>query len=109
MFFTSGIVLLTLTINGTTTGWLITKLGMAKENEMSKKMLRQVLDMHDSKASEFIKKWKAERTEHGDHSSNLLNSPEFNFTQLKKTRAKLIEDVKLKKMEKKYPKMTSND
>ena len=44
MFFTAGIVLLTLVVNGTTTGWLITKLGMANENEMSKRMLRQVLD-----------------------------------------------------------------
>ena len=49
MFFTSGIVLLTLIINGTTTGMVIRKLGLAKENEMSKRMLRQVLAGHNEK------------------------------------------------------------
>jgi len=66
MFFTCGIVLLTLIINGTTTGILIRKLGISKENEMSVRMLKKVLDEHEDKASEFINKWKTERRSHGD-------------------------------------------
>ena len=72
MFFSSGIVLLTLVINGTTTGMLIRKLGLAAENEISKLMLRKVLDEHDKKADEFILKWKNERNEHGDRAGNML-------------------------------------
>lgn len=43
MFFTAGIVLLTLIVNGTTTGIVVRRLGLAKENEMSKRMLHKVL------------------------------------------------------------------
>lgn len=66
MFFTAGIVLLTLIINGTTTGFVLRKLNMVKENEISKRMLTQVLDSHDQRALEFITNWKRERVEHGD-------------------------------------------
>ena len=44
MFFTAGIVLLTLVINATTTGFLIRKLDLTKESDTSKLMLRNVLD-----------------------------------------------------------------
>lgn len=44
MFFTAGIVLLTLVINGTTTGFVVRKLGLSKESSTSKLMLRKVLD-----------------------------------------------------------------
>ena len=54
MFFTCGIVLLTLIVNGTTTGFVIRKLGLSKENDMSVRMLRKVLDEHNQKAAEFI-------------------------------------------------------
>lgn len=66
MFFTCGIVLLTLVVNGTTTGILVRKLGISKENEMSVRMLKKVLNEHSDKASEFITKWKQERRSHGD-------------------------------------------
>ena len=46
MFFSSGIVLLTLVINASTTGYLIRKLKLSPENEMSKRMLAKVLDEH---------------------------------------------------------------
>ena len=39
MFFTAGIVLLTLLINGTTPGFVIRKLGLARENEVSLRIL----------------------------------------------------------------------
>ena len=54
MFFTGSIVVMTLVINGTTTGLLIKKLGLNKESEMSKRALRKVLDNHDNKSDEFI-------------------------------------------------------
>lgn len=66
MFFTAGIVLLTLVINGTTTGFVVRKLDMVKENEISKLMLAQVIAAHDQKALEFITNWKRERAERGD-------------------------------------------
>ena len=43
MFFTAGIVLLTLIVNATTTGCVVRALGLSKENEMSKRMLHKVL------------------------------------------------------------------
>lgn len=43
MFFTAGIVLLTLIVNATTAGLVVRKLGLAKENEMSIRMLHKVL------------------------------------------------------------------
>ena len=43
MFHTAGIVLLTLIVNGTTTGIIVRKLNLAKENEMSVRMLQKVL------------------------------------------------------------------
>ena len=46
LFFSAGIVLLTLVVNATTTGFLISKLGLTKETEMSKRMVRNVLDGH---------------------------------------------------------------
>eukprot|EP00354_Favella_ehrenbergii_P005389 CAMPEP_0170454136 /NCGR_PEP_ID=MMETSP0123-20130129/2489_1 /TAXON_ID=182087 /ORGANISM="Favella ehrenbergii, Strain Fehren 1" /LENGTH=343 /DNA_ID=CAMNT_0010716749 /DNA_START=444 /DNA_END=1476 /DNA_ORIENTATION=- len=51
MFFTAGIVLLTLIVNATTTGFVIRKLGLSKENEMAKRMLAKVLDEHEEKAN----------------------------------------------------------
>ena len=70
MFFTGGIVLLTLLINGTTTGYVIRKLGLAKENEMSKVMLKKVLESHDSKAEKFIAEWKKERAQAAGYGAN---------------------------------------
>lgn len=66
IFFTSGIVLLTLVLNAPTTGKLISKLGLAKENEMAQRMLAKVLDEHTERAGEFIACWKAERDENLD-------------------------------------------
>ena len=102
MFFTSGIVLLTLIINGTTTGMVIRKLGLAKENEMSKRMLRQVLAGHNEKTEQFITNWKKERSEHGD--KDAANVQEIDLVQLKKHKAELIEDLRLHDIEKKYKK-----
>ena len=66
MFFSAGIVLLTLFINAPTTGFVVKKLQLSNENEMAKRMLAKVLDDHKGKAEEFIGKWKKERSEHGD-------------------------------------------
>lgn len=66
MFFTAGIVLLTLVVNATTTGFIVRWLGLSKENEMAKRMLAKVLDEHKAKAEEFIGNWKKERSSHGD-------------------------------------------
>ena len=44
MFFTSGIVLMTLVINAPTTGFVIKKLGLSKEHDMSIRMLKKVMD-----------------------------------------------------------------
>ena len=46
LFFSAGIVLLTLVVNAPTTGFLISKLGLTAETEMSKRMVRKVLDGH---------------------------------------------------------------
>ena len=54
MFFTAGIVLLTLVINAPTTGLLIKKLKLVKESELSRAMLRKVLDEHNDYAEEYI-------------------------------------------------------
>ena len=70
MFFTAGIVLLTLVINATTTGCVVRALGLSKENEMSKRMLHKVLQEHDKKSEDFIQKWRQERSEHGDRIIN---------------------------------------
>ena len=66
MFFTAGIVLLTLIVNAPTTGFIIKKLSLSKENQMAKRMLAKVLDEHKSHADEFISQWKKDRSEHGD-------------------------------------------
>ena len=66
MFFSAGIVFLTLVINATTTGLLIKKLDLTKESDTSKLMLRNVLCQHDEKIEFFIQKWKTERSSYGD-------------------------------------------
>ena len=66
MFFSAGIVFLTLVINATTTGFLVKKLDLTKESDTSKRMLRNVLDQHDERIEFFIQKWKTERSSHGD-------------------------------------------
>jgi len=58
MFFSAGIVLLTLVINATTTGILIRWLRLAKETDMTKLMLRNVLDNHDKMTDGFIFDWR---------------------------------------------------
>ena len=57
MFFTSGIVLMTLVINAPTTGFVIKMLGLNQEHDMSIRMLRKVLEQHDAKTKEFINHW----------------------------------------------------
>lgn len=106
MFFTAGIVLLTLIINGTTTGMVIRKLGMIKENEMSKRMLAQVLESHDSKALEFITNWKRERSEHGDK-KNVFAEEHIDINEIRKNKIELIEDLRLRKVEALYPDIVS--
>lgn len=102
MFFTAGIVLMTLIINGTTTGMVIRKLGMVKENEMSKRMLAKVLEGHDQKTLEFITNWKRERAEHGDK-KNVFADENMDIQEIKKNKMKLIEDLRLKKVQALYP------
>ena len=59
---------MTLVINAPTTGFVIRKLGLAKEQEMAIRMLKKHMDNHDTKAKEFITAWHEEREEHGgDH------------------------------------------
>ena len=84
MFFTAGIVLLTLIVNAPTTGFMVRKLGLAKENEMSQRMLHKVLSEHDKKAEEFILKWKQERSEHGDRDTDQFDAEDLNLVALKK-------------------------
>ena len=72
MFFTSGIVFLTLVINAPTTGFLIKKLGLAKETDMSKLMLQNVLSDYDALTDKFILAWRHERIEAGDQGDNML-------------------------------------
>ena len=50
-------MLLTLVINGTTTGFVIKKLGLKRENEFTQLILTQILDLHDEKTNEFINKY----------------------------------------------------
>lgn len=83
MFFTAGIVLLTLIINGTTTGILVRKLGLSKENEMSKRMLLQVLLDHDTKALEFMSNWRKERSEHGDKEHVFLPDNDIDLNRIR--------------------------
>jgi NhaP-type Na+/H+ and K+/H+ antiporter len=53
VFNISGIVLLTLVINGTTTGFIIKSLGLKKESKVSQQMLAAILDQHDDVAKEI--------------------------------------------------------
>ena len=89
MFFTAGITLMTLTINGTTTGMVVRRLGLAKENEMSKRMLHKVLSKHDKMAEEFILNWKKERSEHGDRTT-AFEAEDLDLRELKKYKELLI-------------------
>ena len=53
VFNISGIVLLTLVINGTTTGFIIQKLGLKEESKVSQHMIAAVLEQHDDVAKEI--------------------------------------------------------
>lgn len=102
MFFTAGIVLLTLLINANTTGFLIRKLGMSKESEMAKRMLRKVLSEHDEKVTQFIQNWKKEKSETGDRGGLFYEHSALDFDQLKEFKNKLLDRLALKNMKKKY-------
>ena len=79
LFFSAGIVLLTLVVNAPTTGFLISKLGLTKETMMSKRMVRKVLDGHKKQTELFIQGWKQERSEHGDKAQNMLYDEVLNL------------------------------
>ena len=53
IFNISGIVLLTLVINGTTIGFVIQKLGLKKESKVSQHMIATILEQHDDVAKEI--------------------------------------------------------
>jgi len=107
MFFTAGIVLLTLVINATTTGFVVRKLGLVKENEMSKRMLTKVLESHDALAQEYIANWKKERIHHGDRQNVETHDLRQSIFQVHETKKKLIEHVRLTKIRKLYPDLTA--
>ena len=114
MFFTAGIVLLTLIVNATTTGFVIKKLGLAKENEMAKRMLAKVLDEHETKAHQFIQHWKKDRIEHGDRGGGLYyqKGGKIDFDQLQEFKRALDKYVELRDIRLKYPEledMKAND
>lgn len=96
-------MLLTLLINGTTTKALLKALGMSKEEEIAKRMLRKVLDEHDEKAIEFVKSWKSERNQYGDRGGLFYEQGDLNYEQLKEFRNELASYVSLKEIFKHYP------
>ena len=100
MFFTAGIVLLTLVINAPTTGLLIKKLKLVKESELSRAMLRKVLDEHNDYAEEYISKWRAERSEHGDRAGNILYDEVLDLAQLKRNKEEMLGHLYLQKINK---------
>lgn len=63
LFYVAGLVILTLFVNGMTAGWLLNKLGLAKEPVLQKKMMCEFLDQMDEKTEEIIK----ESKDHGSH------------------------------------------
>ena len=91
---------MTLVINAPTTGFVIQKLGLSKEHDMAIRMLKKVMDQHDTKAKEFIKNWQDERSEHGDKGANLIYDHHFDFNQLKKSKNKILEDLRLRSITK---------
>ena len=97
MFFTSGIVLMTLVINAPTTGILIRWLGLAQEHDMSIRILQKVLEQHDAKTKEFINQWTKDRKEHGDKGGNLYDN-HLDLEKLKKDKKQIIQDLRLKKI-----------
>ena len=94
MFFTSGIVLMTLVINAPTTGFVIKRLRLSQEHDMSIRMLKKVMDQHDATARNFINDWEHERSE-GDKGANHIYDVHFDLNQLKKSKNKMIEDLRL--------------
>ena len=79
MFFTSGIVLMTLVINAPTTGLVIKRLELSQEHDMSIRMLKKVMDQHDETARNYINDWERERSEHGDKGANHIYDIHFDL------------------------------
>ena len=98
MFFSAGIVLLTLLINGTTTGFVIRMLDLARENQMTKLMLHKVLEKHEYYCNKYITEWKKERSENGDKAGNMLYDEVLDLDKLKAERAILINYLKLEEI-----------
>lgn len=59
LFYVAGMVILTLFVNGLTAGWLLNKLGLAKESILSKKMMCEFLEKIDEKTTALIEDSKA--------------------------------------------------
>ena len=60
MFHISGIVLLTLTINGMTTGYVIKLLGLKEESKTTQKMIKEILNNHSNVTEKLIEEYKDE-------------------------------------------------
>ena len=75
---------MTLVINAPTTGFVIRKLGLAKEQEMAIRMLKKHMDNHDTVAKKFITEWHDERLNHGgDH---IYDQAKIDLRTLKKSK-----------------------
>jgi hypothetical protein len=61
IFHTSGIAILTLVINGTTTGFLIRKLGLTRMTNVKKKMLRNLIVAYKKQVREEIEEMKVKK------------------------------------------------
>ena len=66
LFYTCMIVLLTLLVNGMTTGLVIKALGLQSENMIVKSVMARRLQDHDSLVKDIYHKFLDERNEHGD-------------------------------------------
>lgn len=63
LFYISGMVILTLFINGLTAGFVLRKLGLANESLLEKKMMIEFLAQVDTHADELFEEVKS----HGHH------------------------------------------
>ena len=46
---------------------------------MAIRMLKKVMEQHDTKTKEFINHWQHERSEHGDKGANLIYDHHFDL------------------------------
>jgi CRP-like cAMP-binding protein len=61
IFHTAGIAIMTLIINGTTTGWVVRKLGLMRMSNVKKKMLKNLIKAYRLEVNEVLEELKTKK------------------------------------------------